>query len=540
MADRPSDSVVEARLRDFFAAELRQAESDFPHLPRPARRRARRRLPAGVLVAVAVVVGAIVVVPRFIGTSLPVSGGPEIGPDGLPLSINGEPVLRGSDIAARIGDSAPFLAGGTLVLGSTPCPSPSGASQAGCSEEWQLSTDPSATSSEVFALDKVTAAPGFVRTSGALTVVRVALSRSSSPTSAGCGAGCGGVLTVEAIAWRHPTKGPIPPNAAPAEGGSINEALVPDFVSAWGQDGVTIAGYVPKRYLVGPFGPVAGSPSNPPQDSPEPVYGEDLTTLVGYMVPGKGFVPLGSPQVVTPTPTGAPVAVGAALRVQGTVHSSCPPTEGGCAYFAELTGLGQTHEAQFSMRPVGGTVVGDAGLPAVLSPGAYTLTLTSNVASDVIVNGVRPTGPTGPEDARCVTIFTVAPGQAAVDVSAVFDTGSCTIKVASSMTPVASGEIALPTEPPIGLPPGTPVACAGIGISAVLHGDAADPHVAWLVNNLGTRINVTWPVGYRARFTPNLEVLDTDGLVVLREGAPVSGGCVTADVDVLHLEPPFK
>jgi hypothetical protein len=104
--------------------------------------------------------------------------------------------------------------------------------------------------------------------------------------------------------------------------------------------------------------------------------------------------------------------------------------------------------------------------------------------------------------------------------------------------PLASGEIALPIEPPVSLPPGAVEACAGVGLSAVLHGDAADPHVAWLVNDLGTRIDVMWPPGYRARFTPNLEVLDGSEVVVIRAGDPVTGGCVTADL--LLLEPPFR
>ena len=301
MADLPSEPAIDARLRDYLAAELRQAESDFPHLPHPAGRRARRRLPAGILVAVVVLVGAIVVVPRFIGTSPSVSGGSAFGPDGLPVSIDGEPVLRGSDIAGRIGSSTPFLAGGTLVLRSTPCPSPTAASQAGCPEEWQLATDPAAASSEVFSLDKITAAPGFVRTSGALTVVRVASSRASSPASAVCGDGCSGVLTVGEIVWRRPTKGRIPDNAALAGSGLLNEALVPDFVAAWGRDGVTIAGYVPKRYLVGASGSAPGSPGNLPQGPGEPVYGEDLTTIVGYMVGGRGFVPLGVDPSSVPT-----------------------------------------------------------------------------------------------------------------------------------------------------------------------------------------------------------------------------------------------
>jgi hypothetical protein len=110
----------------------------------------------------------------------------------------------------------------------------------------------------------------------------------------------------------------------------------------------------------------------------------------------------------------------------------------------------------------------------------------------------------------------------------------------SSAMPLASGEIALPTEPSVSLPPGVVEACGGVGLSAVLHGDTADPHVAWLVSDLGTRIDVIWPPGYRARFSPNLEVLDGSGIIVIRTGDPVTGGCVTADPSILLLEPPFQ
>ncbi len=75
----------------------------------------------------------------------------------------------------------------------------------------------------------------------------------------------------------------------------------------------TIAGYVPKGFLFGPSGDLLGTPSNPPQSEPEPVYADDLTTLLGYMVPGSGFVPLGSSAPpagpsgpVAPTPSVAP------------------------------------------------------------------------------------------------------------------------------------------------------------------------------------------------------------------------------------------
>jgi hypothetical protein len=110
----------------------------------------------------------------------------------------------------------------------------------------------------------------------------------------------------------------------------------------------------------------------------------------------------------------------------------------------------------------------------------------------------------------------------------------------NSLAPAESlpqGEVALPTEVPVILPSGETEVCAGIGLSAVLHGDPHDRHVAWLVNSLGTRIDVTWPAGYRARFVPTLEVLDAAGAVVLREGDPVTEGCVTSDPHVLHLQP---
>jgi hypothetical protein len=64
--------------------------------------------------------------------------------------------------------------------------------------------------------------------------------------------------------------------------------------------------------------------------------------------------------------------------------------------------------------------------------------------------------------------------------------------------------------------------------------------LAWLVNNLGTRHDVVWPAGYRARFIPKLEVLDADGTVVLREGDPVTGACVTSEPGVYLLMPPFS
>lgn len=115
------------------------------------------------------------------------------------------------------------------------------------------------------------------------------------------------------------------------------------------------------------------------------------------------------------------------------------------------------------------------------------------------------------------------------------------VKPSFSVAPLASGEIALPTERPVSLEPGVATACAGVGLGALLHGDASDARATWLVDTSnGTRIDVVWPPGYRARFAPDLEVLDASGVVVLRAGDAVTGGCGTVDAGILLLEPPFN
>lgn len=92
---------------------------------------------------------------------------------------------------------------------------------------------------------------------------------------------------------------------------------------------------------------------------------------------------------------------------------------------------------------------------------------------------------------------------------------------------LAPGEIALPTfQAEMN---GRPVGCGGIGYNpgdAVIHGSPDDPALAWIVFGWdGHRENLLWPPGYRARFTPWLEVLDPNGRVVAREGEFATGGC---------------
>jgi hypothetical protein len=95
----------------------------------------------------------------------------------------------------------------------------------------------------------------------------------------------------------------------------------------------------------------------------------------------------------------------------------------------------------------------------------------------------------------------------------------------SPRPPLPDGLIALPTTNWLETPD---TICAGVGVDAVLHGSPNDPYVAWLENRVvAGRVEVLWPAGYRARFSPNLEILNESGIVVLREGDAISGTCVT-------------
>jgi hypothetical protein len=91
-------------------------------------------------------------------------------------------------------------------------------------------------------------------------------------------------------------------------------------------------------------------------------------------------------------------------------------------------------------------------------------------------------------------------------------------------TPVPSGFIDLPTlsgvAPDTG---GALLACAGVGFSdSVLHGSQTAADKVWLEAvdpfvSVGVAA-VRWPAGFRARFAPTLELLDSIGVVVAREG----------------------
>ena len=82
------------------------------------------------------------------------------------------------------------------------------------------------------------------------------------------------------------TRGTMPPAG---RDGSLDKSQVPDFVAFVGQADHVI-GWVPREYLIG---------DKPPGEE-IPVYADDLHTLIGHSVPGKGFVPLGVDASIVP------------------------------------------------------------------------------------------------------------------------------------------------------------------------------------------------------------------------------------------------
>jgi hypothetical protein len=86
----------------------------------------------------------------------------------------------------------------------------------------------------------------------------------------------------------------------------------------------------------------------------------------------------------------------------------------------------------------------------------------------------------------------------------------------------------------------------GVGRDATIHGSAADSRLAWAIDNgSGERVELVWPSGYTARFSPDLVILDRDGDVVAREGDLIVGSCLNDEdepgaiqVDPADIRPP--
>lgn len=113
--------------------------------------------------------------------------------------------------------------------------------------------------------------------------------RTRTVIAAGVALAVASLLVIATASAAPPTKGPIPDEAWKPGAAELDMSLVPDFVPALGRDG-DVAGYVRKEEALGdPPARAVGRPTRPDI----PVYADDLSTLVGHMVAGKGFVALG-------------------------------------------------------------------------------------------------------------------------------------------------------------------------------------------------------------------------------------------------------
>ncbi len=86
-----------------------------------------------------------------------------------------------------------------------------------------------------------------------------------------------------------------------------------------------------------------------------------------------------------------------------------------------------------------------------------------------------------------------------------------------------AGTVTIPTFPSPS--PGVQVLCpASLYTPFTLEGDPAASPPVWGVDRFGRRFDIIWPPGFRARFTPKLEILDPSGAVVARAGTVSDAG----------------
>lgn len=124
---------------------------------------------------------------------------------------------------------------------------------------------------------------------------------------------------------------------------------------------------------------------------------------------------------------------------------------GGCAYYLTIEGDGGSWRAELGGRGADGVLHGAAGLPSTIPIGIYTLTLSSYMISDAILNGVRQEfGP----DAICWTSRTVRSDQP-LRIVGTFDGDACLIAV-SEWRGVPLGNSARVDSAPAGSPTSTP------------------------------------------------------------------------------------
>lgn len=171
------------------------------------------------------------------------------------------------------------------------------------------------------------------------------------------------------------TKGTMPP---PGPNGDVDPSRAPDFIAVAGRDG-GVAGYVPKHFLF----PEPTTTIGLPVELDWPVYADDLRTLVGHMVAGKGFVPLGVDPRTIP---GFPVQEGPSL--------AAPPRAATAVTMYVRSAMSLT--AWFAVL-AGGDLVGGQGYNGGLGVGCIDLEAGGHV---VLLDGP-------PQDAGVRTLRTI-------------------------------------------------------------------------------------------------------------------------------------
>ncbi|HJP89081.1 MAG TPA: hypothetical protein VJ850_08615 [Candidatus Limnocylindrales bacterium] len=185
--------------------------------------------------------------------------------------------------------------------------------------------------------------------------------------------------------------------------------------------------------------------------------------------------------------------------------------------------------------------IGLAGVLAVVSVGAYLVTrptsLTGATSTGAVITVQLPVdvamvavaglvaGGVGWFGSRWIA---PRPSSSLVAVALAIAITGCgtSYRYENPTRPLGPGERWLPVFP-VAMSDGTQILCGGVGFvgNFVLRGSAADPRQAWVIQPDGRRMELVWPAGYSARFTPQLEVLDETSQVVAREGSIATGGC---------------
>jgi hypothetical protein len=112
--------------------------------------------------------------------------------------------------------------------------------------------------------------------------------------------------------------------------------------------------------------------------------------------------------------------------------------------------------------------------------------------------------------------------------------GACFLLACREAVTPSGVEVPLPT---VFVVEGQP--CVFLSFEGVLRGDPEADRVAWL-DLRNDRWEVVWPSGYRARFAPQLQILDPGRRVVIEEGGAVTSACAVADPDTVLLRVPFN